>query len=250
MTRATVANLEPDPPLERLAIGQPGLGLDAHRPPSTAHLRVPRPEVALDGQRYLGAPAKSGVNHLPKALEEPPLRPIPQGIPARVGTNGQLQTHYGATRTHELDRRVPRLSSLQSTDVGMRSPNGFGDEALAQPSTDTSIAHVGADAPERSANRPLSAVCWTFPGRHVPAACQRDLSRDSSGNWPPMALPMFQATNGVQVMPLSGALVRPLEHPMFHSLTELLGRGVRTILVRHLEHPAFQVAISASRPRP
>jgi hypothetical protein len=244
VTGATIANLERNPPLERLAVGQSCLGLDAHRPSSTANFRVPRPEVALDGEWYFCAPAKPWLNHLPKALQERTLCSISQRISAGIRPNGQLKTHDGAAGTDELDRRISQLSSLQPTDVRVRSTDCLGDEALAQSGTHASIAHVGSDASQRGTDSPLAAVGRTFTGRHAAEWWQPGLFRRSTGDWLQVAHPMFQAAIGIGICAAGVPFLRQLEHPMFRPTAGRPGRGLQIDLLRQLEHPAFQALVS------
>jgi hypothetical protein len=237
LTRPTVANLERDSTLERLAIGQPGLSLDMHYPAAATNLSVPRPEVALEGQRHFRAPAQPWMYELPKAFEKRALRSIPQWITARVRPEGQLQAHDCATRTDELDRGVWQLSSFQPTDMGMRSTNGLGDQTLAQSGTDASIAHVCPEAPQRSTDDSSSPVGRTFTRRHPRASCQRGLAAGLATSGLPMEHRVFQATTEPPGPYGQAAFLRRLERVTFQATTGPRGRCGLGAFVCSLEHP-------------
>src|SRR5581483_6753584 len=82
---ASVALLQGDPPLERLSVARPGLGLDSAAPALAPHERVPGTKVARDRQRDLGRPAEGAVEARPKPPEQVRVRGVTERRAGRVG---------------------------------------------------------------------------------------------------------------------------------------------------------------------
>ena len=241
VTVGIVAQLQRQPALERLAVGDPSLALDASSPwvgVAVADLGVPGPQVAVDREGHFGSPAQGRIEARPKALEERKLRPIPDRITGRIGSHRQIEPDDRAVSGHELKRGITYRASFESADLGMRDADGFRHSSLAQAGGRPSLSPVDPHPLQGFAAAPpapigSSLVRWHFSPIVPPTSAHRVIA-------PFLEHPAIIPASGDPSEPYS-VLPRPLlERPAFHLATEAVRMATSNFSARRSERRAFQ----------
>lgn len=246
VTRASVADLERDPPPESLAVGEPRLGLYVHQPSSTANLGVPGPQVPLDRQRHFRAPAQAWVQLAPKAVEQRGVGSIPERIAGGVRADREFQPNDRTARREEIGRRRIDLPSLKATELASRYARAVRRELLAQPASDARFSDVSAHSPGSRACRPSSAVRGPLSCRHDREAWQGALYSPFSS---PSGRPTAQTTTGAGGWAVSDTVIRGLGPPAAQTPNERGAWRFGGSFVRPLGRPAAWTGASGSSPR-
>ena len=183
MTTGVIAEFQGEAALEGLAIGDARLRLDSCAPRlrvTSADLRVPRPEVALERERYLGSPAERWMEPRPQSLEERQLCPIPDRIPGGVGADREVQPKDGAIRTEEAEIRILNVTALKSTDPRVRRADCPPHVSLAQagsnPGKPSVVRHPTHGIPTATS----STIRGSFSTDHQRPSCHEGLHWQST----------------------------------------------------------------------
>lgn len=166
MTAGIVAELERQLPLECLRIRDPRLRLDTAAPPSrsrAADLRVPRPQVAVNRERYLRAPAKARVEDGSQSFEQSLRGRIPERVAARIGSERKIQSDYGAPRANVADVYDLELATFEPPEFGIGRSRRIRARSQTQPTGDSRLPVL---APETAAG--LSGSAPTAIARSIP----------------------------------------------------------------------------------
>lgn len=186
MTVWIVPNLECEPPLERLPVAEPGLGLDPGAPRlrlASADLGVPRAEITVDRQRHLGPPTESGVEPPAKSLEQRELRPIADRIASRIGPDREVEPDDRTPSTELGDRDSVQLTALEPDQLLVRRPRSRGCIANAESGADAGQSMVLSNAPECGAAAPAPSIGGTLAGTHAEDRLIRPFTRPSLRIW-------------------------------------------------------------------
>ena len=120
MLHATVAPLERDPAIEGLEIVEPRLRLDRASPAPVGDRGVPRPQVARDGQWYLGGPDETRPEACSQPSEKSSVGEVTHRIGARIRAGDEIQTNGREDARDRDQRRARGLTSLESPEMRMR----------------------------------------------------------------------------------------------------------------------------------
>ena len=164
-----VAELPSELALERLAVGDPRLGLDAGAP--TARIAapdncVPGAEVAFDRERNLRTPEQVGMESSAKTVEDGELSPIPDRIATRIDLQHQVVTEYAEPRADVGDPHPLDLAVLEPPELRPRRTRRGGAGAETEARADACVAMFQAESPERFPGTPPAAIAWSLPGGH------------------------------------------------------------------------------------
>src|SRR4051794_12944751 len=106
MLDAPIATLQIDSPFERLKVVEDGLSLDRDLPTDATNRRVPCSKVTRNRERHFRPEGEIRRKSTPKALQQPGLTGVPNGVPTGEGSNGEVETDGGAPRSGVCDRDV------------------------------------------------------------------------------------------------------------------------------------------------
>jgi hypothetical protein len=215
VTVRIVPSLEVDPPLQRLHVGDPGLGVDSRAPRRgilSPNLRIPCAEVALDSKRHLGSPSKARVEPGSKPLQEGTLRAVADRITPGIGADREVQPHDGTPRSELGDRHTIEISPLEAQELLMRCGGRRAGLPKAQARADAREAMILPEAPQGFTGASASSIGWSLSSTH----CRHDPTRDFTVASPavgPAAGPTSQRAAGRRairaVRPLSGPAAGP-----------------------------------------
>ena len=188
MTAGVVAELERQPTLEGLAVGDLRLGLDPSPPRrrlGADDLSIPRAQVTFDRQRHFRSPAQRWVEASAKAFKERELRPIPYRIPSRVRADREIQPDNSTIGSEKIDARIGHLAAFESTDSGVGRSDRAPDFRLAQTRRDPRESCVIGDPAHCTPGSPSSSIGRAVPDWHPSRSCQLALHSGSTANRTP-----------------------------------------------------------------
>jgi len=184
VTVRIVAVLQGQASLEGLAVREFGLGLDPGTPRGwvcTADVRVPGPEVSLDGQWNLRPPAQGCMQALPKAFEQRQLRPVTDRVAGRVSTKTEIQPNDRAPRPDVGDAHPIELASLETPQLAMGGTGRSTSIAQAESGGHPGVAMLLTEASDRIPGPASAAIFRPFSRSHGAEECVVGLHRRSTG---------------------------------------------------------------------
>jgi hypothetical protein len=113
---ATVATLQRDPPRQRLDVIEPRLGVDGDGPSRPANDRIPRALIARSVDGNLRPPREPWPKVDAKASQQRELRPIPDRLTRREGSQGEIEADRGCRECKRFIRDVRRFAALDAAD--------------------------------------------------------------------------------------------------------------------------------------
>jgi hypothetical protein len=185
MIESTVAQLQGELSLERLAVIDHRLRFDRYLPPLASDHRVPRPEIADDREGHFRPEGEPGAEAYPKALEKPCVARVANRIATREGPDHHVEADHVSDARDGVQRRRLKCASLDSIHLGPREAARPGDILHAQTGAPSRRPQLPAEAPARGGGGPSGAVSRRLPGRHRRPVSRATLIRPLADRLPP-----------------------------------------------------------------
>ena len=130
---ARVAQLQHDSTVDGLDVTEPCLSVDPDCEFPANECRVPRPEVALDGDRYLRSPGQGITHPGAKPIKQRQLRSVAKATARRIRSSRQLQADDAEQpRRDQHERHVAMAAALDEAHLGIRQPDRPADRRLTE----------------------------------------------------------------------------------------------------------------------
>lgn len=177
MIESTVAHLQRQLSLDRLTVGQYGLGFDRQLPPAAADERVPRTGVARNRQWHFRPPREPGVELTPETAEQAGMPRVSKRVATRVRPHDDLKTDDRGHARHCLERRPTDSTGFDALDLRLRQSTVLGYGPETEPGTSSGGPQFPAQPDAGRASSAPGSVERTFPASHLAPAWQPALYR-------------------------------------------------------------------------
>ena len=196
MTAGIVPQLQGEFALEGLAVGDPRFGFDSGAPRSrltTANLRVPGAQVALDREGNLGPPMDAWMEAIAQPLEQGELRAVADRVAARISLDDQIESNDGKPRSEVRERCTIDLAALEARELALRASQSGSRRAKAEPRSDSRLAVLISQSKHRAAHPAAPSIVGPFTSTHRHGAWPTGLIHGSPA---PMSRDAGQGTDG------------------------------------------------------